>query len=84
MYSKDGSSRRQGAIVMAALDFLRALNERPLWVKLLFRIVVGRHAYREFLFIVTNCREDGYDPTMDYGLEFVSYHNDEQPWRWWL
>lgn len=68
---------------MEVLDFIRALNERPAWVKLLFRLVVGKYAYREFLFVVKNIRDSGYGPFYDYGLNHHEYHADEQPWLWW-
>lgn len=66
---------------MEELDFIRALNERPVWIKLLFRLVVGESAYREFLFMVNNIQ--GYGPCDDYGLHDHEYHKDSKPWRWW-
>ena len=74
---------RKDIPAMEVLDFVRALNERPLWAKLLFRLIVGKYAYREFLFVVKNMRDSGYSPFYDYSLEDISYHTDEQPWLWW-
>lgn len=66
---------------MEELDFIRALNERPAWLKLLFRLVVGESAYREFLFMVGNIQD--YDPFHEYMLHDHKYHMDCKPWRWW-
>jgi len=66
---------------MEELDFIRALNERPAWLKLLFRIVVGEYAYREFLFMVANI--EGYDPLGEYGCRELEYHRERKPWVWW-
>lgn len=66
------------------LDFCRAVRERPLWARLLFRVVLGRYAYREFLGLQNHIAREGFDPYMDYGLENADYHNDPQPWRWWI
>ena len=66
---------------MEELDFIRALNERPVWLKLLFRLVVGESAYREFLFMVSNICS--YGPFEEYGLHDHKYHRDHKPWRWW-
>lgn len=67
---------------MEELDFIRALNERPALLKLLFRVVVGESAYREFLFMVDNIRE--YGPFNDYNLHHHEYHKDEKQWIWWV
>lgn len=69
---------------MPSLDFIRALNERHWVVKLLFRIVVGRYAYREFLFMVRIIEEQGMGAFHEYGLRGHDYHRDPQPWSWWL
>jgi len=66
---------------MEELDFIRALNERPIWAKLLFRVVVGKYAYREFLFMVDNIR--GYRPFDEYSCSDNRYHQDSKPWLWW-
>lgn len=68
---------------MPALDFIRAMNERPWWVKVLCRLFFGKYAYREFLFMVNICKQDGTDPFMDYGLQELEYHRDQQPLKWW-
>jgi hypothetical protein len=74
---------RRDIPAMEVLDFVRALNERPAWLKLLFRLVVGKYAYTEFLFVVKNMRDSGYDPLAEYGCQDHDYHTYERPWLWW-
>ncbi len=66
-----------------ALDFVRAMRERPLWAKILFRIVQGRYAYREFYGIVKALKEGGFSPYSEYELEHMNYHKDLVPFDWW-
>lgn len=68
---------------MSALDFMRAMNERPLIIKWLCRLFMGRYAYREFLFMLSNAHKDGFGPCEEYGLRDHDYHDDPQPWIWW-
>lgn len=70
-------------IVAWALDFERALRQRPLWARLLFRLIAGRYAYREFIGLQDSLAKEGWTPYMDYGLEHVSYHGSSVPDRWW-
>jgi hypothetical protein len=65
------------------MDFCRAMRERPLWARLLFRVVLGRYAYREFIGLQNHIAREGYGPFDDYGLENVSYHADPVPFAWW-
>lgn len=67
---------------MPTMDFYRALNERPVWVKLLFRLLVGKWAYSEFMIAMRIIQQEGHDPLYSYGLEHANYHKSE-PWRWW-
>ena len=69
--------------MMWALDFVRALNERPESVKLSLREVFGEFAYAEFVGMVNAFEKDGYFPFFEYGLEELNYHNEERPNRWW-
>lgn len=76
------------AVVFAwALDFVRAMRERPLWAKILFRLAMGKYAYREFIGMMDAIEDDGYPlyhPFISYGLEEMDYHQDEIPLvDWW-
>lgn len=66
-----------------ALDFCRALRERPWWARMAFRWVVGKYAYREFVGIQDSLMRNGYNPFYSYGIEETDYHNDRLPDRWW-
>ena len=67
---------------MCALDFVRALNERPAWIKWLCRPLFGKWAYSEFKCLIRALDNEKYQPFYSYGLEEASYHRKE-PWRWW-
>lgn len=69
-------------IVPWALDFTRAARERPKWARILFRIIVGRYAYREFIGLQDELLRQGYSPYFGYGLERMNYHDDEVPSDW--
>jgi len=71
-------------IVAWALDFERALRQRPLWAKLLFRVIAGQYAYREFIGLQDALKKEGWTPYIDYGLEHVSYHSHDVPGQWWV
>jgi hypothetical protein len=62
-----------GIMVMCALDFCRALNERGWPAKILFRLAVGKYAYREYELMEMNINCE-YDTHFEYGLEDASYH----------
>jgi len=66
-----------------AEDFLRALRNRPLILKLLLRPIFGKYAYREFIGLMDALMRNGESPYYDYGLESMDYHKDRVPWRWW-
>lgn len=66
-----------------ALDFCRALRDRPWWARLLVRIAFGRYAYREFIGMQNAFIGVGYSPFFDYGIETCDYHNDAVPLDWW-
>lgn len=62
-------------MIMCALDFCRALNERGWIARLLFRFAVGKYAFREYELLVINLElRGGYDTKFDYGLEDCKYH----------
>ncbi len=76
------------------IDFIRAAIERPLWARLLFRLAVGRYAYREFIVAVGRyayrefigmiyaLRKDGYYFDVGYDLEDGNWHKDHTPLDW--
>lgn len=75
---------RWGAIAGWAVDFIRALRERPLWARVLFRLSLGKYAYREFIGLMDDLERDGHSPYFCYGLERMGYHRDEIPLlQWW-
>lgn len=61
-------------MIMSALDFCRALNERNKFFKYLFKLIVGKYAYKEYELLKWNLKKVGYDPELEYGLEKSSYH----------
>jgi hypothetical protein len=62
-----------------AQDFVRAMWERTWIFRLLFRIAVGRYAYREFTGMVKEMDEDHYYLDSEYGLEECDYNKQRQP-----
>ena len=67
-----------------AVDFVRSMRQRPLLARALFRIILGRYAYREFIGLMDSLKQMGYTPYMDYDLEKQAYHNDVVPCvDWW-
>ena len=65
-----------------ALDFARAARERPRWARALFRIAVGKYAYREFIGLQDELARQSYSPYYGYDLERMDYHDDEVPLDW--
>ena len=72
----------EAVAVCWATDFVSALKERPLVMRLLFRLVAGRYAYREFLGLVKELSGTGYYPGLDYELKDMDYHNEPLPLDW--
>ena len=67
------------------VDFIRAMIERPLWAKILFRLSMGKYAYREFIGLMDALEVEGMVPYLaGYGLENQEYHKDKLPFRWWI
>ena len=64
-----------------SLDFVRALIDRPLIVKLLLRPLFGKYAYREFVGLVDSLKSWHLD--IGYGLENCNYHKDKIRRDWW-
>ena len=67
-----------------ALDFSRAILDRPLIIRLLFRLIIGKYAMREFYGLIEKFRKIGYvmQPGW-YGLEYCEYQKKAVPFRWW-
>lgn len=72
-----------GRVYAWAVDFIRALSERPWWARILFRMVVGKYAYREFIGLMDSLARDGFSPYFYYGLKKQEYHADPVPREWW-
>lgn len=66
-----------------AMDFIRALNARPVIIKIMLRVIFGRYAYREFIGMIDAIEKAGYFAFFDYDLEKSKYHNDKIPLKWW-
>lgn len=73
---------RWGAIAMWALDFVRAAAERPLWLRIILKLVVGKSAFREFVGLVDELERGGFLPYLRYELEGMEYHRDKMPLDW--
>ena len=81
--AKDGGLMSDyGRITMWALDFTRAACERPWWAMALFRIALGRYAYREFIGLMDALERDSLCPYLGYELEGSNWHNDPVPFDW--
>ena len=61
-------------MLMCAVDFCRALNERSWFYKWLFRLAVGKYAYREYELLFENLKRESHMPDRSYELEEMSYH----------
>ena len=73
-----------GSITGWAEDFIRAMRERPLWAKVIFRICLGQYAYREFIGLTDELERNGFSPYFDYGCYRQGYHRDKIPLMdWW-
>ena len=61
------------------MDFTRAMYSRPTWARILFRLIAGRYAYREFIGLQDVLMREGHSPYYDYYCEDQEYHNDPVP-----
>ena len=68
-----------GATIAWAEDFIYAVEERPWILKLLFRIAVGRFAWREFMGIVESLLLSGgfYPKNVGYSHREQEYHKEK-------
>ena len=71
-----------GRITMWALDFVRAARERPFWAMILFRLALGRYAYREFIGLMDALDRGSLSPYLGYELEESDWHKDHVPFDW--
>ena len=64
-----------------SVDFVRAMWDKPLFVRLLFRIIIGKYAYREFVGLMQFLDKTGDWAGLDFGysLEGCEYHKEKQP-----
>jgi hypothetical protein len=62
-----------------AIDFVRALMERNKLLRLLFRLIVGKYAYREFIGMIEEMNKGHYF-NIGYCLEGQEYHKDKKKW----
>lgn len=73
-----------GTLAMWSIDFIRAIRERPIFAKILFRVCIGKHAYREFIGMIDSFQSAGFSPYFGYSLEDMEYHKDKVPLiDWW-
>lgn len=64
-----------GHVYMCALDFCRALRERGKLLNWLFKIIIGRYAYKEYVIMRTVINHDGYNTNFEYDCESCDYQN---------
>lgn len=57
-----------------AEDFVKALAERPRWIRLTLRFVFGKKAYREFIGLCDVLVASG--TYLNYELDDMSYHKE--------
>jgi len=65
-----------------ANDMCRALNERNRFWKWLFRLSLGKYAYREYIGMIHMLNRAEYHPEFEYALEHAAYHNNLE-WEYW-
>lgn len=68
---------------MWAIDFIRACVDRPIWARILIRLVMGKLAFREFIGLLETLDANGFSPHEGYNLEDMDYHADKVPFDWW-
>jgi len=67
-----------------AIDFIRAMQNKPIILKIMFRVILGKYAYREFIGLMDASSMAGYTPFWNYELERCNYHQDRIPsLNWW-
>jgi len=71
------------AISAWAMDFLRALNERPFLCKVFLRLLFGKYAYREFIGMRDAVEKETVGIDIGYDLKEIDYQKDKVPIKWW-
>lgn len=68
-----------GATIAWAEDFVYAVEERPWILKFIFRLAVGRFAWREFMGMVEALITSGgfYPKNVGYSCDDQEYHKDD-------
>lgn len=92
MWSKESQSEMVTTYAWA-LDFWRAFLERPKIVRWMIRILIGKYARSELVGMkisVQKCYSnngsldcDAFNKNIGYGLENVSYHEDNLKYKDW-
>lgn len=59
-----------------AIDFVRAYRSRPLWARVLARLAMGKHAYRELAGLADVIDTTGWDSKFPYDLQNMEYHKE--------
>ena len=57
-------------------DFIRAIRERSLLMRKLFKLSLGKYAKRELIGLIEDI-EKSYNTHFDYNLENANYHKDK-------
>ena len=77
-------SGREIVVVGWFEDAIKALIERPWPFLVVFRICMGKHAFREFYGAMTELyRQREYLFDVGYCLDGGSWHEDKLPFVWW-
>ena len=67
-----------------ALDFIYALEDRPLLIKLCIPFIFGKYAYREFIGVIESLEKAHHmNCDLGYCCQKLSYHKDKVRWIWW-
>lgn len=74
---------KYASTIMWTVDFIYALEDRPKIFKWLFKVAIGKYAWREFCGAVKSMIETGtYTPNIiGYSLQDMDYHQ-EKPELW--
>ena len=70
------------AVAGWAVDFVRAARERNTLMRLLLRVAMGKHAYRELIGLMDELDRQGMCPYFRYGCASQEYHADPVPFDW--
>ena len=69
------------ALFAWAIDFVRCVEEMPVWRKWLICFALGRYAAREYVGLREHLDKQQTDQSQwGYGLEGTNYHNEK--WSW--